>query len=362
MRTLVGLFENLNDARATIDDLATCGIAPEAVSVISPKTDGVPREIGSLHLSALDLPSGEHMIAQGPLVAMLTPSTATERGDLIVASLVRMGVPQMEAAQYVDAVRRGMTLETVMVDDAKAQACFDIMQQHGISHTRTERMEALERERIELEKKSLEGLKGEAEVKIPVLEEHLRVGKRDVPAGGIRVSTYVTTTPVSEQVTLREEHVGVERRPADRPADEQAFREQTIEVTAMAEEPVVAKEARVIEEVIVKKDVSEETTTIKENLRKTDVRVEPLSASFDETAYRAHFDQSYGRTTGDRYKYEQVLPAYRFGHSLRDDRRYAGSDWAKIEPNARDAWERKQPGTWNKFKAAIRHAWEKTKS
>jgi hypothetical protein len=47
---------------------------------------------------------------------------------------------------------------------------------------------------------------------IPVAEERLRVGKRDVSHGRVRIRSYVVETPVEEQVTLREERVAVERR------------------------------------------------------------------------------------------------------------------------------------------------------
>jgi stress response protein YsnF len=44
-------------------------------------------------------------------------------------------------------------------------------------------------------------------------------------------------------------------------ADMAAFQEGTLEVTEMAEEPVVAKQARVVEEVIVGKEATERTDT-----------------------------------------------------------------------------------------------------
>ena len=66
---------------------------------------------------------------------------------------------------------------------------------------------------------------------------------------------------MQEQVTLREEHVKVERRPVDRPiaAGDDAFRERTVEATESAEEAVVSKEARVKEEVVVRKQAEERT-------------------------------------------------------------------------------------------------------
>jgi len=130
------------------------------------------------------------------------------------------------------------------------------------------------------EVRSLDPVTGE-EV-IPVVEERLRVGKRETAHGRVRVRSYVVETPVREQVTLREERVQVERRPADRPvgaADEALFRERTIEVTETAEEVVVSKEARVTGEVVVRKEVEERTETVEDTVRRTEVEVDDDSTA-----------------------------------------------------------------------------------
>jgi uncharacterized protein (TIGR02271 family) len=103
--------------------------------------------------------------------------------------------------------------------------------------------------------------------------------KREVGRGSVRVRSYVVEQPVQEQVHLREERVHVERRPVDRPADiavgtAEPFRERTIEVTATAEEPVVGKEARVKEEIVVSKDAEERTETVSDTVRRTEVEVD----------------------------------------------------------------------------------------
>lgn len=117
---------------------------------------------------------------------------------------------------------------------------------------------------------------GRGEEVIPVAEEHLHVGKRDVSHGRVRVRSYVVETPVNEQVNLREERVEVERRPADRGLHsvEDAFQERTIEMEEHREEPVVSKEARVKEELVVKKDVEQRTETVSDTVRSTEVEVE----------------------------------------------------------------------------------------
>jgi uncharacterized protein (TIGR02271 family) len=118
------------------------------------------------------------------------------------------------------------------------------------------------------------GARSDAEV-IPVGEEELRIGKRDVSHGRVRVRSYVVETPVTESVNLREENVHVERRPVDRPAsaaDEVLFQDRTIELEERAEEAVVAKEARVREELVINKEVGERTQTVSDTVRRTEGR------------------------------------------------------------------------------------------
>jgi uncharacterized protein (TIGR02271 family) len=130
---------------------------------------------------------------------------------------------------------------------------------------------------------------------IPIVEENLVVGKRDVNRGGVRVRSYVSEVPVHEQVRLRNERVNVERRRVDQPlsaAEGDAFRERTIDMTATGEEAVVGKNARVVEEVVVSKTAEEHVETIDDSVRKTEVEierdgeVETSGASFGSTDKR----------------------------------------------------------------------------
>jgi uncharacterized protein (TIGR02271 family) len=113
---------------------------------------------------------------------------------------------------------------------------------------------------------------------IPVVEERLRVGKREVDRGSVRVRSYVVEEPVHEEVSLREERVEIERRPtAGRAAtsqDANLFQEQTIEVSERGEEAVVAKDAVVTEEVVVRKSADQRTENIDDSVRHTEVEVD----------------------------------------------------------------------------------------
>ena len=177
---------------------------------------------------------------------------------------------------------------------------------------------------------------------IPVVEEQMQVGKRQVNRGGVRVYSRVSERPVQEDVQLREEHVTVERRPVDRPVtnDDAAFRERAVEATETAEEAVVAKQARVVEEVVVNKDVAQRTETVRDTVRRTDVEVERL----DENDAR-------------------FRPAYEFASELAKDQRYHGRSWEQIEPEARTSFERRHPGNkWDQMKDAVRKGWDRARA
>ena len=113
---------------------------------------------------------------------------------------------------------------------------------------------------------------------IQLAEEQLAVGKRLVNRGGTRVRRYVVETPVEESVTLHEEKVTLERHPVTdgRPVTDADFSDKTIELTETAEEAVVAKTARVVEEVSLGKTATDRTETIRDTIRKEEVEIEQL--------------------------------------------------------------------------------------
>lgn len=109
---------------------------------------------------------------------------------------------------------------------------------------------------------------------IPVIQEELQVGKREVETGGIRLKSRIIETPVEESINLREEKVSVVRTPVDRRADSADIKEGSIELTETAEVPVVSKQARVVEEISLNKDVTEKEKTISDTVRNTEVDIE----------------------------------------------------------------------------------------
>ncbi len=112
---------------------------------------------------------------------------------------------------------------------------------------------------------------------IQVVEERLRVGKREIAKGAVRIRSYVVERPVEEQVRLHDESVQVERRPVDRalaPGENPQFQDRVIEARAVGEEAVVSKTARVVEEIGLHKEATDRVETVRDTVRRTEVDVE----------------------------------------------------------------------------------------
>lgn len=282
-----------------------------------------------------------------------------------------------ETHMYSEAVRRGHYLLTVDVDnDEQSERATQVMNRFNpvdiderAAHWRSsgwsqydEKAPRMSQREIEEDRRQYARGGTTEGATIPVIQEELQVGKREVQRGGVRVYQRVRETPVEESVQLREEHVHVERRPVDQPASEAdlaALQEGSFEVRETAEEAVVAKSARVVEEVVVSKDATERTEHVSDTVRRTDVEVEQLGAGErgSDEEYRRHFQSAYGKS-GDRY--EDYAQAYRYGSTLAADERYRGYRWNDAEPKVRQDWESQHSATpWEKAKDAVRYGWEK---
>jgi uncharacterized protein (TIGR02271 family) len=190
------------------------------------------------------------------------------------------GFDTEDFGHFSEALQRGGTAITVRTDEAQADRASRILNQYGAIDV-DETAEGYREERLtgtEYVAGDRAAMGGEAETTIPVVEEELAVGKRAVKRGAVRVISTVVEKPVEEEVTLREETVRVDRRPVNRPATEADFATASttgaIEMTETREEAVVSKHARVIEEVVVGKETTERTETIRDTIRRTDVQVE----------------------------------------------------------------------------------------
>lgn len=367
---------------------------------------GVGGVVGLLvGLGALAIPGIGPVIAAGPIAAALG-STALGAGlgaaaGGLVGPLVEAGVPRPEAEQYSESVRRGGTLVTVQTPDEMVDDTLAIMERYNVvdvdqrgnmyreggwkgfsadstpmTHDDIMRERTMYTQPVAqttttttTEKRPTTNVRAnDNDTVLPVIEETINVGKRDVERGRARVHTVVTERPVEEQVQLREERVVVDRRPVDRAVDatDKAFVEQEFEMTERREQAVIDKQARVVEEVVISKQVEERTETVRDTVRRTDVEVDRTAATTttgttagtnmdDDSAYfRSYYDKS---LTKSGYTYDQYQPVFTYGSTLAST--YKGRKWNDIEGDVRRDWETKNSGTWEQFKDSIKFAWDR---
>lgn len=417
-KVVVGLYDRIEDARSAVEALVNHGFRREDISLVAADAKGEYRsyvsqeggeEVASgaatgagigavlgglggllVGLGALAIPGIGPVLAAGPLVTALAGAGIGAAAGGLIGALVDLGIPEDQAEKYAEGVRRGGTLVTLTAGEDMASDAVDIMNRFnpidineryetwhstmGVTADESQRVRgdlqpdmSLNRDR-DLSRSDLGTREGET---FEVVEEELRVGKREVDTGSVEVETHITERPVEETLNLREERIDVDRRPVDRPAspeDLNTFQEGTFEVRATSEEPVVEKNARVVEEVEIRKDVDERQETISDTLRRKDVEIHGTgegsttrstmgTTGMDEwdPMFRSHYQTSYSHLGRS---YEDFRPAYTYGYTLANDPRYRDRDWSDFEYDARREWETAHHDSpWEDFKDAVRQAW-----
>ncbi len=235
--TLICLFHHDEQARAALDDLHKAGIPVSGITTVRGGQDG---------------------------------NSASQ--------LTTLGIPPRDLEHLRDGLDAGGSIISVSAEPAHVSTVERIFGDH-----RATKIDEVDNENdytaAALPVAAMGGQSGETV--IPIVEEELAVGKRTVDQGGVRVYRRVVEIPAEQAVNLREEHVVIERNPVDRiatQADLAAQGSRTIELTETAEEAVVGKTARVVEEVLIGKQTGEHVETIHDTVRRTEVEFEELPA------------------------------------------------------------------------------------
>lgn len=358
--TLLAVFDNRADAKSAMDDLLASGFAQTDVR-LSEGGQGAGADDQSLgsgiknffsDIFGTDRAESAHLYSE-----------AVRHGNFV---LTVSAAEEREIERAADVVERHGPVD---IDEQRAQWGMGEQMRTGAVGAQQQSQSASQQFAGGQADQQVAGTaKGSAQraaadtTAIPVVQEELKVGKREVQRGGVRVFKRVVETPVDESVDLREENVSVQRRPVDKPvdpADASAFQETSFEVRETAEEAVPEKTARIVEEVVVGKDVTQRQEKISDTVRRTEVEVEDLSGG-DDSAFRKHWSSNFAQAGGT---YDDYAPAYRYGSQMRNSERYRGRSWDDVQSDLRSDWETSQPGrTWDKFKAAVREGWNRISS
>jgi uncharacterized membrane protein len=154
-KTIVGVFNSVQDAHAAVAELEAQGISRDEISVVAnknasgyntmddrDKTSDVVADagigaaiggVGGLLLSAagaLTIPVIGPILAAGPIAAALTGAGIGAAAGGLVGALTESGIPEQDAKYYAEGVRRGDVLVTIRTDDAHADRVCDVLDRH----------------------------------------------------------------------------------------------------------------------------------------------------------------------------------------------------------------------------------------
>ncbi len=264
-KTIVGLFQDTAEAQRVKQILVDGGYTADQVKIVATDHD-------------------EDLVTA-------SKSTSYEKGAGIgekVSSLFHglSGGDTHAHTHYATGVNEGGALLTVAADDSDAEEVAALLQQHGARDIESGQGSTTENQR-QLVGSDSETATGETA--IPIVEEQLVVGKRNVDRGGVRVYSHVVERPVEAEVTLRDEQINVQRRPVNRvatAADFEMGNRSAFELHATGEEAVIGKNSRVVEEVVVGKQASSHSEAIHDTVRKTEVEVEQIAGGLESTTKR----------------------------------------------------------------------------
>ena len=318
--TIVAVYDTPAHAELAVADLRAAGVPEHAIQHYTGEQygygsydaahDGPAAGVGSSHVGSETIGSQTYDPARDP--------TAHPSGTAHTAGTTHTGERQeglwswlfgderershesafTHESAYNQSLRSGGTVVTVTVEQTDAERVITILEEHRPTDIEEHAAQttsgtagygavsAATTAQSQTYGSSVTGTTGgNTEEVIALSEESLQVGKREVDRGTTRVRRYVVERPVEEQVRLRDEKVSVFRRPVtNATVGADAFSDKTIDVRETAEEAVVGKSARVVEEVVVRKGVEERSETVRDTLRKEEVEITgPGGAAASET-------------------------------------------------------------------------------
>jgi hypothetical protein len=343
MRTVVALFDRLDEAQQAVQGLVDAQFHREEITLVSRDATGsyggylnqargsgaigepsepnqgaaVGAGVGAvmgglggllLGLSALMIPGIGPVIAAGPIVAGLAGAGVGAVAGGLIGGLANMGIPEEHAQYYAEGIRRGGTLVVVRAEDPDAERARQVLNRfHPVDiETRTRIWRDAGWNRFNPDAEPL-----------PVHEMEFN-RSMDMPVTGSSVTPTDTTRFDS----------GMDKHLAEDVYSKERMENEVVDL------PVTGG-----------------------RMEQADVHPASMrSWSEYDSDFHEDYLTRYGRTG---YDYEYYQPAYRYGYDIATDPRYQGYDWSQVEPEARRQYERSGlQGAWDDIKEAVQHAWQ----
>jgi hypothetical protein len=303
-RTLIAVFESRGDAQSAIDDLVSSGFSRSQI-----------------RLSEGD-PTGRASTVSG------ARNTATSTGGGILDSIRNFfgnmfGTDDSEHVQkYSDAVTRGHHVLTVTApNESEIERSADIVERWGP---------------VDIDEKAAEWSGG------PLASEAMRSGAGAQQQRSASMSQQSTQGAQSAQGGQGATQGGTQ---GSMQGSAEQGSQQFASGAAGSAVPVMHERVNV---------------RVFEHIGEPPVEIiaEDIDAlGPDDHYFRNHYNSNYA---GAGESYDDYAPAYKYGSEMANSETYRGRLWKDVEPQLRSDWEERNPGSaWQKFKAAVKHGWER---
>lgn len=298
-KIVIGLFDRFEDAQAAVRDLMNSSFRGQDIRWFANNTRGQWTQ---------NVTSDSFSERFSEEVGM--PMNAS---DGLMDNLVNAGIPDGQAREYVEGVRRDGILVSVVTSNEMAQTAADVINRY-----------------------------------------HPVDIKQRVSQWGQGSTAWSDVNRDQEVGRLNNEAVPQVR--TEQPRDDQEIGVLNNEIAPQSETeiPNAGREIGVVN--------NEARPEMDTELPPTHQEIGRLNNEADETGFseydayfRNHYNSNYANTS---FTYDQYRPYYEYGYELANDPRYRGRDWSQIEFDARQDWERNHPGArWDDFRAAVYEAW-----
>ncbi len=326
--TLVGLFDDRSAAEGAVQDLVSAGVSRDSISIVANDASGnvqtqdvdgnLAAEGASAGVSSgavvggvaglliglgfTVLPIAGFLLA-GPVAGLIAGAATGAVTGGVVGGLIGLGIPQEHAELYAEGVRRGGTLVTVSSTTVDEGRIRDILDRDGA---------------VDIEERhndwKTQGYTGYSATPLT----------SDTTGSGTTINNDWTDTASATAPSV----------------------DDTYARTNVANENYTGSGAD---------NLSGSTygTTGNRVRSFSNGSAYGTSTSYNDADWDSRF-RSHFTSTNPTGNYEEYAPAYDYGRQIGSNASYA--DDFDTNDTYRTQWESRNPGTWDKFKSAVRHA------
>ena len=400
-KTVVALYDNLDDAEQTVRDLVDSGLPRDQISLVaSDRTGqfgenlsgtggtsgaaqgaGVGAGIGAalggiggllIGLGALAIPGIGPVLAAGPLAAALGGVAGAGAGAIaggaaggLIGGLTDMGVTEQQAGYFAEGVRRGGSLVTVRTDDPQTERAKDVMNRH---HPIDVNERAAEWQKSGWTGFSPSGAPmrgdtgqdmnmgtGQMGSSSPMPDTNIGQGSSSgTTYGGGMNDPRTTGGQVPPQTDIPPQGTAMDEDDMGNSGMGAASMGDTGSTTGMNTSLPNATGNTRTGDYSGGMDSGGVVTGPNSTMNVTPGGIQVRDFNFYDMDFRNHYENTFGNRG---YTFNQYVPAYRYGYDLANNNQYHNMEWNDVEPDAQRFWEERHPGTWDEFRDAIYHAW-----